>query len=119
MAELTVTLITGRSTRQGTGISAGKGTAEYRAAVQTIELSPADMARAGLNDGDTVRLKTGFGTAEVRCRTADVPEGLAFMAFGAACNRLVGGETYASGTPDSKNVEVQILPAEKLHEPES
>jgi formylmethanofuran dehydrogenase subunit D len=64
-------------------------------------------------------LKTEFGTAEVRCLRADVPEGLAFMAFGAACNRLVGEETYASGTPDSKNVRVEVLPVKGRAEPES
>jgi formylmethanofuran dehydrogenase subunit D len=30
------------------------------------------------------------------------------MAFGPACNQLIGGETYASGMPDSKHVKVEI-----------
>lgn len=114
-----MTLITGRSTRQGSGISAGKETAEYREAVHTVALSPADMARAGFQDGDIVRLRTESGTVEVRCRRADMPEGLAFMAFGAVCNRLVGEETYASGTPDSKNVRVEVLPAKEPGAPGS
>jgi formylmethanofuran dehydrogenase subunit D len=108
MANLSLTLITGRSTKQGVGISAGKDRPEYQEATNVIELNQSDMGRAGLSDGNHVRLKTEFGTADVRCRRADVPEGLAFMAFGPACNRLVGGETYASGTPDSKHVEVEI-----------
>lgn len=110
MPKLSLTLVTGRSTRQGTGISAGKEFPGYREETNIIGISPADMARADLKDGDPVRLETECGAAEVRCRQADVPEGLVFMAFGSACNRLVGGETYASGMPDSKHVRVEILP---------
>ena len=109
MPEMTLTLITGRSTKQGRGISIGKECAEYREATQSVDLSKPDMMRSGLNDGDRVRLKTDFGEAEVRCRQAEVPEGLAFIAFGPACNQLVGGETYASGMPDSKHLKIEIL----------
>ncbi len=108
MAKFRLTLITGRSTKQGTGISTGKERSEYREATSLIELSHADMKRSGLQDGDQVRLTTEFGTADVRCRRAEIPEGLAFIAFGPACNRLIGGETYASGMPDSKHVNVEI-----------
>jgi formylmethanofuran dehydrogenase subunit D len=66
------------------------------------------MERSGLNDGDSVRLCSEFGTTEATCRRAEVPEGLAFMAFGPACNRLIGGETYASGMPDSKHLRIEI-----------
>ncbi len=73
-----------------------------------IELSRSDMERSGLIDGDPVRLKSEFGAAEVKCRRGDVPEGLGFMAFGPACNKLIGGETYASGMPDSKSLQIEI-----------
>lgn len=109
MVKLSLTLITGRSTKQGTGISTGKERSEYLEATNVIGLSQSDMVRAGLMDGDQVRLTTEYGTADVKCRQADVPEGLAFMAFGPACNRLVGGETYASGMPDSKHVKVEVF----------
>jgi formylmethanofuran dehydrogenase subunit D len=108
MDKLTLTLITGRSTRQGIGISRGKDQQEYRDATSMIDLNPMDMARSGLGDGDRAQLKTVFGTAVVFCRAADIPEGLAFMAFGPTCSRLIGGETYASGMPDSKLVQVEL-----------
>jgi formylmethanofuran dehydrogenase subunit D len=108
MAKLTLTLITGRSTRQGTGVSTGKAHHNYKEATTVIELSGTDMSRTGLSDGDQARLKTEFGTAEVRCRQGDVPEGLAFIAFGPACNRLIGGETSASGMPDSKHLTIEL-----------
>ena len=99
--------------KQGTGISTGKERPEYREATGVIELSPADMECLGLNDGSVVVLKTEFGAAEVKCRRTNVPEGLAFMAFGSACNQLVGSETSASGMPDSKNVQVEIMPVNR------
>jgi len=108
MNRLTLTLITGRSVKQGMGISIGKERADYQEATSVVDLNPSDMAQAGLNSGDEVRLTTEFGTVDVHCRRADVPEGLAFMAFGPACNRLIGGETYASGMPDSKHVSIEI-----------
>jgi formylmethanofuran dehydrogenase subunit D len=114
MAKLSLTLITGRSTQQGTGISAGKELLGYHEATNVIELSLSDMERLEICDGDQVRLETEFGTADVKCRRADVPEGLAFMAFGPACNRLIGGETYASGMPDSKHVKIEIERADSL-----
>lgn len=109
MADLRLVLITGRSTKQGTGISAGKDRPEYREATGVIELNHLDMQRLGAHDGAVVALKSEFGAAEVKCRRTDVPEGLAFIAFGSACNQLVGGETSASGMPDSKHVQVEII----------
>ena len=111
MGNLILTLITGRSTKQGTGISTGKGGADYKEATSVIELNPADMARSGLSDGDRVRIETEFGIAEIRCRQADVPESMAFIAFGSVCNQLIGNETYASGMPDSKHIKVEITKA--------
>jgi len=101
-------LISGRSTKQGTGISTGKEGKEYREATNAVVLSLSDMERFGLLDGDSVILKSDFGEASVRCFKGDMPEGLAFISFGPACNRLVGDETYASGMPDSKHMYVEI-----------
>jgi formylmethanofuran dehydrogenase subunit D len=108
MPEGKLILITGRSTKQGTGISIGKESAEYREATTFLELSPADMARLGLHDGDAVRLRTRHGEATAQCRSENVPEGLAYMAFGPATSQLIGGETHASGMPDTKGFEVEL-----------
>lgn len=108
MARRSLILITGRSTRQGIGISEGKERPAYKEATGVIDLNPKDMERLELREGDSVRLKTLYGMADVICRPVDIPEGLAFIAFGPACNRLIGDETYASGAPDSKHVRVEI-----------
>ena len=108
MDKLSLILISGRSIKQGVGISAGKDRPEYREATHIIELNPSDMERSGLKDGALVRIQSRYGQIDAACRRSDVPEGLAFMAFGSAYNRLVGGETYASGMPDSKHLKVEI-----------
>ncbi len=112
MGKLRLILVSGRSTKQGVGISAGKWGAEYREATGVIELSPSDMERSGLDDGAAVRVASPHGAVSARCRRSDVPEGLAFMAFGSACNRLVGGETCASGMPEAKQLDVTVEPME-------
>lgn len=110
MGNLCLVLVSGRSTKQGVGISAGKVLPEYQEAIGVVELNASDMKRSGLNDGTLVRIKSRHGTVDVPCRCSNIPEGMAFMAFGSPCNRLVGGETYASGMPDSKHLDVEITP---------
>jgi formylmethanofuran dehydrogenase subunit D len=69
MHKLRLVLISGRSTNQGVGVSAGKDRPGYREATNAIELNPLDMERSGLHDGDTVRIQSGYGTVDVTCRT--------------------------------------------------
>ena len=111
MGNLDLILVSGRSTKQGAGISVGKESLEYREATNVVAINLSDMDRLGLHDGDSVVLKSEFGEVSVKCLSGDIPEGLAFIPFGSACNRLVGDETYASGMPDSKHLHVEIKPS--------
>jgi len=108
MAENKLILITGRSTKQGTGISTGKEKEDYQVATSVLELNPEDMKRFGLSEGDNVKLRTPFGEATVKCRPENVPAGLAFLAFGPATSQLVGPETYGTGMPDTKGFEIDL-----------
>ncbi len=110
MAENTVLLITGRTINQGKGVSGGKEKDEYQNATRQVELCPVDMIRLSLQEGDPVRLVTRHGNVVVHCKAGNLFPGLAFMAFGPAAGQLVGGETQASGMPDSKGFEVQVNP---------
>jgi formylmethanofuran dehydrogenase subunit D len=101
-------LIAGRSLKQGTGVNAGKGSAEYREAVTTLEMNQADMTRLELRDGDTVKIKTSAGEATARCQSTDLPEGMVFIAYGPVSSQLMGTETDASGMPNSKGFEVEV-----------
>ena len=108
MPDNKLVLITGRSTKQGVGISEGKHLADYQTATTVLELSQTDMVHYGLHDGDTVRLKSRHGETTVQCRAEKLPEGMAFMAFGSAINQLMGSETYSTGMPDTKGIEIEL-----------
>lgn len=110
MPEIKLILITGRSTVQGTGISTGKSLDDYKAETSKLQINRSDMERFGLSDGSAVKVRTDYGEAIAYCYSADLPEGLAFMAFGPATSQLSGGETYASGMPDTKGFEVELIP---------
>jgi len=108
MAESKLILITGRTSHQGVGISSGKGLEEYQTATNTLQLNASDMERFGFKNDDMVRVKTPYGSTTVKCNSADLPEGLAFMAFGPATSKLIGSETQATGMPDSKGFEIEL-----------
>lgn len=110
MPDQKLILITGRSTEQGTGISNGKELEGYRTATSVLQLNAADMERLGLQAGAQVKVKTIYGEAIVTCKPDKLPEGLAFLAFGPASSELIGGETHASGMPDTKGFEIELEP---------
>jgi formylmethanofuran dehydrogenase subunit D len=104
-------LIAARSLKQGTGLNRGKDSEEYLEAVGTVEMNAADLAILGLGEGAAVVISTAFGRTGARCKSANVPAGMAFMAYGPPTSELMGSETYASGMPDSKHIEVTVRPA--------
>lgn len=107
----TMTLIGGRSSRQGTSLCAGKLGAEYVEVSSTVEMNAEDMARLGLKDNDSVCLKSAVGEIVARCKAKqakDLPAGLVFIAYGPLSSRLMGSDTAGSGMPISKNIEVEV-----------
>ena len=108
MDNIKLILIAGRSLKQGTGLNIGKESTDYQTAVTTMEMNGTDMARLNLQDGDSVRVKTAEGEAVVQCRDANIPAGLAFMAYGPLSSQLMDQETHGSGMPDSKGFEVEV-----------
>jgi len=108
MNQAKLILIAGRSLKQGTGMNIGKESADYQTAVSTLEMNGEDMGRLGLQDGDPVRIKAASGEAIVNCRGSNVPEGLAFIAYGPWSSQLMDQETHGSGMPDSKGFEVEV-----------
>jgi formylmethanofuran dehydrogenase subunit D len=112
MAE-TMTLIGGRTSKQGTALCAGKLSAEYVDVSTIVEMNVEDMARLGLREDGRVRLRTPTGETVVRCRgrtTKDLPPGLLFMAYGPASSQLMAGDTAGTGMPISKNLTVEVEP---------
>lgn len=106
------TLIPGRTTDQGCGVSEGKFKEKYQSAVNALQVAPGDMARLGLSEGDRVRLTGEEGQTVEVCITAakkdELPEGLLFIAYGDISSRLMTGDTHGSGMPTSKGMEVTM-----------
>lgn len=110
-----MTLIGGRSSKQGTSLCAGKFGAEYMDLTSTVEMNVEDMARLGLTNDSRVRLRTTGGETVVRCKgreSKDLPRGILFMAYGPASSELMASDTAASGMPISKNFEVEVEPVQ-------
>ena len=108
-----MTLIGGRSNKQGTSLCAGKFGAEYVQLTSTVEMNLNDMARLGLQNDSPVRLRTAVGEVVVRCKgreAKDLPSGLLFIAYGPVSSELMAGDTCGTGMPISKNVEVEVEP---------
>jgi formylmethanofuran dehydrogenase subunit D len=108
----TFILIPGRTSEQGCGISEGKFQEKYQQEINTLQVSPGDMQRLGLADGDRVRLTGEEGqVVEVKVSTAkkdEQPDGLLFIAYGDISSRLMSGDTHGSGMPTSKGMEVRL-----------
>jgi len=112
---VTMTLIGGRSSKQGTSLCAGKLGEEYLQISSTVEMNVEDMARLGLTNDSMVRLRTDVGEAVLRCKgrqTKDLPPGLLFMAYGPLSSQLMAGDTAATGMPISKNLDVEVEPVD-------
>jgi formylmethanofuran dehydrogenase subunit D len=108
-----MTLIAGRSMKQGTSLNAGKLKAEYRETTSTSEMNADDMARLGLKDGDSVRLSTAAGAIVVRCNgraSTDLPPGMVFLPYGPHSSQLMECDTALTGMPISKNLRVEVEP---------
>jgi len=109
----TMTLIGGRSSRQGTSLCASKLEAEYIEGTSTVGMNAAEMSPVGLQDGDPVRLRSASGEVDVRCKgrtTKDLSPGLLFIAYGPLSSRLMASDTAGSGMPISKHIEVTVEP---------
>jgi formylmethanofuran dehydrogenase subunit D len=119
----TFTLIPGRTTEQGCGVSEGKFQEKYQTAINSLQVAPGDMLRLGLSEGDRVRLTGEEGqTVEVCITTAkkdELPEGLLFIAYGDISSRMMTGDTHGSGMPTSKGMEVTMELVQKAVRNES
>src|SRR5438874_946502 len=107
----TFILIPGRTSRQGTTLNEGKFTAAYVEETSTLLMSPDDMARLGLKNGDRVRLRSEQGQIELPCQAAkagELPPGLLFLPYGDLSSRLMTADTHGTGMPDSKGLDVEL-----------
>ena len=109
----TMTLIPGRTSKQGTSLNAGKLKDEYLTVTSTLEMNEKDMERLKLQKGDKVRLVSEVGETVVSCtprKDADLPSGVLFIPYGPPSSELMDSDTAGSGMPLSKQIEVRVIP---------
>jgi formylmethanofuran dehydrogenase subunit D len=107
-------LTPGRTSRQGTTLNEGKYTDGYIDEISVMQMSPADMQKLGLAEGDRVRMWNDTGEVTVAVKAArgdELPEGMLFISYGDISSQLMGLDTHGSGMPDSKGLDVWVEPA--------
>jgi len=111
--EIKVTLLTGRSLRQGVGKEAGKVSGRYRDSVAVCEMNPDDIKKLGVQPGGLVRVKTKVGSLVLKCVAGaqTLPESSIFIPYGPYASALFESDTQGSGMPTLKGVEASIEPA--------
>jgi formylmethanofuran dehydrogenase subunit D len=100
----------GRSTKQGQQINAGKDSAEYQAIVSTMTMHAEDMKEAGIASGGSVLVRSEYGEARFTCVEGKVPQGMVFCPYGPPTCRVMGNFTDGTGMPTSKGWEVEVEP---------
>ncbi|TFF96242.1 tRNA CCA-pyrophosphorylase [Candidatus Thorarchaeota archaeon] len=108
-----VTLVTGRTLRQGRAMEKGKLTAEYAQAVGYCELSSSVLEVLEIDEGDAVSVESYHGSVVVIAKeNAKMDPGMAFIPCGPYANVVIGSETAETGMPDFKGTRVKVFPAE-------
>jgi formylmethanofuran dehydrogenase subunit D len=100
-----------RTSEQGTALNKGKLKEEYQTETSMLDINTDEMKRLGLEEGDQVRLSNEVGETIVTCRgikPEDLPNGLLCIPYGPPTTNLMPSETYGTGMPGSKHMEVAI-----------
>lgn len=105
---LKLTLITGRTVHQGKALERGKFSEEYVDKVAVAELAKQDLEKLGLRGGSNARVSSRYGEVVVRAVESAIRPGLVFIPMGPWANLVVDPETYGSGMPTLKGLEVAV-----------
>jgi len=104
-----VTLVSGRTAKQGIGLEEGKFSEQYSESVNNIEISPIDGKKLSLKEGENVKVRTDFGSVIVKWTPNDRLEpGLVFFPYGPWANQVYSTSTGSTGMPIMKGVEASI-----------
>jgi len=113
MPGLNVTLLTGRTLRQGQGKEYGKLSERYWKSVAICEIDPEDLNRMGIKDGKPVKITTKHGSVAVRAvKSLRGPHaGKIFVPYGPWASVIVDSETHGTGMPSFKGTPAVLEPA--------
>jgi len=112
---LKVTLLTGRTLRQGQGKEHGKLSELYRKSVAVCEMDPNDMKHLGIKENENVKIATDCGSVVVKAvKSLRAPHpGAVFVPYGPWVSMIMNSKTHGTGMPSLKGVEAEVEPAPK------
>jgi formylmethanofuran dehydrogenase subunit D len=113
MLKLKVTLLTGRTLRQGQGKEYGKLSERYRKSVAVCEMDPDDMKRLGIRENENVKIATDYGSVVVKAvKSLRAPHPSAvFVPYGPWVSLVMNSKTHGTGMPSLKGVTAEVEPA--------
>lgn len=113
MPRLKVSLLTGRTIRQGQGKEYGKLSRRYWKSVTVCEFDPEDMKCLGIKENQSVRITTDFGSVVIRAaKSKRAPHrNVVFVPYGPWASVIVNPETHGTGMPSFKGIEAVVEPA--------
>ncbi len=110
-----VTLLTGRTLRQGQGKEQGKLSEHYLKSVAVCEMDPDDMKRLGIKENENVKIATDCGSVIVRAvKSLRAPHsGAVFVPYGPWVSMIMNSKTHGTGMPSFKGITAEVEPAPK------
>ena len=114
MPSLELTLVTGRTWRQGATMEGpGKQSPEYEQEISYCLLDEEDMEKIGVNDHDIIEVVSNSISVILRAKKSEHSphQGVAFIPLGLYANILVNSDTTGTGMPSFKGIPITISPA--------
>ena len=115
MTKIEVTLISGRTAKQGIGLEEGKPSEAYINSVCQIQLCPGDVEKLGVKEGDPVTVATDHGSVTVHWEGDEsLDSGLVFFPYGPWANQVFASGTGSTGMPLMKGIPATIELGKKV-----
>ena len=104
-----ILVTSGRTLTQGRAMEKGKLTSDYENAVAVCELDTTAMESLGIENGETITVKTEIGEVVVKAKlNKNLHPGIAFIPCGPYFNFLLDSYTQHTGMPGFKSLAVSI-----------
>ena len=115
MTKIDVTLISGRTAKQGIGLEEGKPSDTYIDSVRQVQLCPEDAEKLGLQDKDPITVTTAHGSVSVNwVAEKNLDAGIVFFPYGPWANQVYSSGTQSTGMPIMKGINASIEPGGKV-----
>ena len=111
MTKIEVTLISGRTAKQGIGLEEGKPSDAYIDSVRHVQLSTEDAQKLGVKEKDPVTVTTAHGSVSVNwVSDKNLDAGLVFFPYGPWANQVYSSGTGSTGMPIMKGIDATVEP---------